>query len=308
METNATRPPLTVFCGKGGVGKTTLSLALGLWHADRGRRVVVVSSHPLSELALTVSLQGLKDSHATAAANLFVVHIDPREILGNKVRQQIPSELLARAVLSSRLYQNLVEVAPGLKEIAFLARLRQFAERQALDGQPEGYDLLIWDAPATGHFLQTLRVSRNFDSLMSGPFAVLGRDLVHFFSDPANIRLVPVTILEEMPVDETIEMCRELEDDLSMRPSVLLCNLASPMLSAPDETYRELAAKAAAGGPGSAGMSVVLDRHAGERDLFSRLVQSISAPLHIVPRVTRWASDLDLLQSLGRTLGELLPA
>ncbi len=297
---------MTVFCGMGGVGKTTLSLALGLWHAEQGRRVVVVSSHPLKELALSVSLHGLKESYPLAAANLFVVHIDPREILGNKVKQQIPSELLSRAVLSSRLYQNLIEVAPGLKEIAFLARLRQFAERQAVDGQSEGYDLLVWDAPATGHFIQTLKVSHNFSSYMSGPFGALGGDLVRFFKDPVNIRLVPVTILEEMPVDETIDMCSELEKDLDMRPSILLCNMASPLLSASLETYQDLAERASADGPEMAGLKVVLDRHAVERALFDRLSQSMSVPLRIIPRVTRWASDLDMLQTLGKTLGELL--
>ncbi len=47
---------LVIFCGKGGVGKTTLSLATGLKHAMRGQKVLVVSSHPLAELALSVSL------------------------------------------------------------------------------------------------------------------------------------------------------------------------------------------------------------------------------------------------------------
>ena len=306
MGTDRERSPLVIFCGKGGVGKTTLSLALGLWHADQGRRVVVVSSHPLGELALSVSLHGLKESHPVAAANLFVVHIDAREILGNKVRQQIPSELLARAVLSSRLYQNLIEVAPGLKEVAFLARLRQLAQRHAVEGQAGGYDLLIWDAPATGHFVQTLKVSRNFDTYLSGPFAVVGHDLVHFFADPANIHLIPVTILEEMPVDETIEMCGELQRDLNMRPSLLLCNLTSPLLSASNETYKDLAAKAAAGGPEAAGLRIVLDRHQGERALFQKLVQSMGVPLRVLPRVTRWVSDLDLLRTLGATLGGFL--
>ena len=72
--------PLTIFCGKGGVGKTTLSLAFALWHAREGRRTLVVTSHPLAELALSVSLAGLEQKQPQAAANLFVVHIDPREI------------------------------------------------------------------------------------------------------------------------------------------------------------------------------------------------------------------------------------
>ncbi len=306
MELDTLRSPLTVLCGKGGVGKTTLSLALGLWHAGFGRKVVVVTSHPLSELAVSISLQGLKESHPAAAANLFIVHIDPREILGNKVRQQIPSEFLCRAVMSSRLYQNLVEVAPGLKEIAFLARLRQLAERRVLEGQVEGYELMIWDAPATGHFLQTLRVSRNFDTYMSGPFAVLGRELTRFLSDPRNIRLVPVTILEEMPVEETIEMCGDLEKDLNMPPSAVLCNLASPLLSAPDAVYRELDSLAPQNDSGAGDLRMVLDRHAAERDLFTRLRQAVNVPLHIVQRVTRWTSDLELLQTVGNTVGTCL--
>jgi len=71
---------LTIFCGKGGVGKTTLSLGLGLWNANLGRKTVVVTSHPLTELAVSVSLRGLKEQNPLAAANLFVVHIDPQHI------------------------------------------------------------------------------------------------------------------------------------------------------------------------------------------------------------------------------------
>ena len=53
---------LAIFCGKGGVGKTTLSLAAALKYARKGHKVLVVSSHPLSELALAVSLEDLSKS------------------------------------------------------------------------------------------------------------------------------------------------------------------------------------------------------------------------------------------------------
>ena len=68
----AAQSKIIVFCGKGGVGKTTLSLSMALRRAQSGKRVVVVSSHPLSELAVAVSLTGMADMFPKAASNLFV--------------------------------------------------------------------------------------------------------------------------------------------------------------------------------------------------------------------------------------------
>jgi anion-transporting ArsA/GET3 family ATPase len=293
---------VTALCGKGGVGKTTLSLACGLWYANSGERVVVVTSHPLKELAVGVSLHGLKEQHPQAADNLFVVHIDPREILNNKVKQQIPSDFLARTVLSSRLYQNLVEVAPGLKELAFLARLKQLAERQSVEGGAECYDRLIWDAPATGHFLQTLKVSKSFDTYMSGPFAILGRELFAFLSNPDAIRFLPVTILEEMAVDETIELCREMQKEIGVRPAGIICNLASPLLGSTDEQVRDLGEALASQASNAEELRFMLDRHIAEQGLFARLQSAVPAPFHIVRRISKWDTDVDLLLSIGGVL------
>ena len=280
-----------------------MSLAFGLRQANQGRRVVVVTSHPLSELAVSISLHGLKEKCPFAAANLFVVHIDAKEILGNKVRQQIPSAWLANAVLSSRIYQSLIEVAPGLKELAFLARLHQLAEHQSQEEGGESYDLLIWDAPATGHFLQTLRVSRNFDAYLSGPFALIGKDLTRFFSDPAKIRIFPVTTLEEMAIEETVELCEKLAADLGTKPAGVICNLASPLLAEPPSTLENLYQQYA-GDERCGDLGYVLDRHAIERNLFHKLQDSVDAGCRIVRRKPNWASDLELLLDLSRQLGE----
>jgi anion-transporting ArsA/GET3 family ATPase len=297
---------LIIFCGKGGVGKTTLSLAFGLWNANRGRKTVVVTSHPLPELAVTVSLHGLKEKYPHAAANLFVVHIEPREELANKVRQQIPSPILAKAVLSSRIYQSLIEVAPGLKELAFLSRLRQLAERQPKEGITGDFDLLVWDAPATGHFIQTLKVSRNFDAYLSGPFAMAGRDMLQFFSNPGNIHLFPVTTLEEMAVEETIELCGQLAAELELQPSGVICNLASPLLAFAGSEYDRLCSQMLEENPDAADLRFILDRHAIERALFRRLNACVGAPSHIIERKPGWSSDLELLMNLSEEMGKCL--
>jgi hypothetical protein len=293
---------LTVFCGKGGVGKTTLSLALGLSSARRGLRTVVVTSHPLAELAVSVSLHGLRASLPSAAERLFVVHIDPREILTSKVRQQIPSRLLANAVVSSRLYLSLVEVAPGLKEIAFLARLRQLAETRTQESG--GFDCLVWDAPATGHFLQMLRASRDFETYMSGPFSMLGRELSAFFADSSRLDIIPVTTPEEMAVEETIELCGKLESEFRAGAAAVVCNLSSPLISADDDEFDRLRALWRGKG-GAEQADFVFDRIAIERELYRRLKSSVTAPLFAVQRRVGWDSDLQLVLGLAETLGDL---
>lgn len=295
---------LTVFCGKGGVGKSTLGLAFGCVQAGRGLRTLVVTSHPVEELALSISLQGLPERSPQAAANLFVVHIDAREILAARVRQYFRPAVLAGTVLSSRLYQNLVEVAPGLKEIAFLARLKQLAESGGKEGKP--YPCVIWDAPASGHFLQTLRVSRGFDQFLTGPFSTMAKDLVRFFNQPGNLRVVPVAILEEMAVAETLEMCGTLRSSLGIDPAAVVCNLVSPLLPLPEAELQALREAAGGGGADAEGHRLVLEKHLQERAFYRELERAIRSPLHLVERVPSWSVDLDLLEAVGASLAQCL--
>jgi arsenite-transporting ATPase len=299
------RHPLTIFCGKGGVGKTTLAVAHALGYARQGKRALVVTSHPLPELAVSLSLAGLKEKAPQAAASLFVIHIDPRELLQRAVRQHIPSQALAGAVVSSRIYQSLIEVAPGLKEIVFLERLREFAVRQAAPEDAGGYDLVVWDAPATGHFLQTLNVSRHFKLYLSGPFAALGRNVARFFSDPANLALFPVTTLEEMAVEETAELVHKLAE-LEMRPRAVVCNMTSPALAG--TATKGIAAEGILlpAGADDPGLRFILDRLVVERALFERLRSEISVSATAVERRHRAGTDLDLLLELSERMGEML--
>ncbi|MBI2822633.1 MAG: AAA family ATPase [Acidobacteria bacterium] len=304
MSEDSAKRPVIIICGKGGVGKTTLSLALGLLHAARGKKVVVVTSHPLPELAVSVSLDGLKEADATAAANLFVVHIDSRQVLAKMFQGQMPSKLLARTVLSSRVYRSLIEVAPGLKEMAFLSRLRELAERRSESDDQFSFQMLIWDAPATGHFLETMRVSQKFDMYLSGPFASQGREMAEFFSRRANLLLLPVATLEEMAVEETIELCDKLQRELSIEPAGTICNLVSPMLASPEEAFQDLG-RFAETGPAPE-LKFVVDRHRVERAMFRRLRSASRAPLHPIQRVPSWKTDLELLSALA-TLMEAVP-
>ena len=297
--------PVTVFCGKGGVGKTALSLAFALRHADEKRRALVITSHPLAELALSVSLAGLKELHPVAASNLFVIHIDPKEVLQGVVRHNTGSSLLADTVLNSRLYQSLVEVVPGLKEIAFISRVRDLAVHGSGPEALQGFDLIVWDAPATGHFLRMLQVARDFDSYLSGPLALLGKSLAGFLANPQSLTVLPVATLEEMAVDEVIELCQKLNGELGLQPAAVVCNMASPLLGIPEQEWEELRRTFAGELTGSRDASFILDRHAIERSLFGKLCLAGGTPTHILPRKGASNSDVVFLLELAGQMGDL---
>jgi hypothetical protein len=297
--------PVTVFCGKGGVGKTTLSLAFALRHAARERRVLVITSHPLRELALSVSLAGLKESQPVAASNLFVVHIDPKEVLQGLVRQNAGSSLMADALINSRMYQSLIEVVPGLKEVALISRVRDLAVQGSGPEAPQGFDRIVWDAPATGHFLRTLEAARDFDSYLSGPLALVGKTLAGYLTDPSSLTLIPVTTLEEMAVDEVIEMCGKLAGGLGLRPAGLVCNMASPLLGSSEEEWEKLGRTFSAEVSGSPDASFLLERHAIERALFGKLRLVGGIPTHILRRKADSNSDVELLLDLAAEMADL---
>jgi anion-transporting ArsA/GET3 family ATPase len=286
---------LVIFCGKGGVGKTTLSLAAGLKHAIRGQKVLVVSSHPLAELALSVSLEGLSARFPAASGKLFVNYINPRDLIADVVHKHFPVPVMAQKILDSAIFNNLIEVAPGLKEFFFLGRLQELAER------PE-YDLLIWDAPASGHFLSTLRAAKNFEVFLTGPLSTAGAQLHRFFSNSHNIQLYPVTPLEEMAITETLEMTQAMASDFHVPCTALLVNLASPMCTAPEAAVEALGSLK----DSSPAMHFAVERGLMERERWVNLRAALPAPQLAIPRITEWSNDLDLLARIGERM-DLLP-
>jgi len=287
---------LAIFCGKGGVGKTTLSLAAGLQHAMNGHRVLVVSSHPISELALAVSLDGLSARFPQAAPNLFVIYIDPRDLIADLVNKYFPVPMMAKKILNSSVFTNLIEVAPGLKEFFFLGRLQELSERRgAANPATSAYDYLIWDAPASGHFLSTLRAAKNFEVFLTGPMAAAGAQIHRFFSNRKNIQLFPVTPLEEMAIAETLDVAKAMATDFDLTCSAVLLNCASPLCSATESDI----AKMQATPDSSPAMHFAVERGLTERQRMVELRERLSLPQLLIPRITNWANDLDLLVRIG---------
>lgn len=297
-------PSLKIFCGKGGVGKSSLALAWGLAAAGSGEKVLVVTSHPLEELALSVSLDGLSESDPEAAENLFVIHIDARRVLADMVRRQIPSRMMTNAVVSSRIYKSLVEIVPGLKELAFLSRLKNIAEGE--EDAPHPYRYVVWDAPATGHFIETLKVNKSFELFLTGPFAVEAASVAEFFSS-IEIDLFPIANLEEMAVEETLDLVSRVAKVAKLQPNAVLVNMVSPAAFLSERDFEAFADALRREVPSREAREFVSGRCGVEREQLAVLRSKIARPHFPVNRISQEGADLQFLMEITEQLRPIHP-
>jgi anion-transporting ArsA/GET3 family ATPase len=163
-----------------------------------------------------------------AGGGLWLQNLKPRQVIDRIVRERIPLETVARRVFGSTVYQHFTEGAPGLREVAVLGHaLRKV---RGLDGGPgEPFDLVVLDAPASGHGVSLLTAPRLLSEVIrQGPFGEMGAELAELVADPQRTAVVVVTAPEEMPVAEALELQDGLRSRLGRDPDLLLVNGCYP--------------------------------------------------------------------------------
>jgi anion-transporting ArsA/GET3 family ATPase len=199
--------------GKGGVGKSTVATALGLVAARHGLRTIV------AELASQERVQGLfgEDEgepfrELELAPGLFTISIDPQHAMEEYLR--VKAGPFGQALGSSRLFQAFAMATPGMRELLSIGKVWELAQLHRRTRGAAPYDLVIVDAPATGHGVGLLRTPRTFaDIARVGPIAHQGRTIAETIADPEFTGVVAVATPEEMPINETMALADELARD-----------------------------------------------------------------------------------------------
>jgi anion-transporting ArsA/GET3 family ATPase len=214
--------------GKGGVGKSTLSAALGLVLARSGKRVLMVELDPRESLYQLLDVDPSGGAIVQVLPNLYLQNLKPRSVLDAVVREQLGIELLWRRVLASPVYRHFAEGAPGLTELAVLGHAFRVVSGLAEEGTPP-IDLVVLDAPATGHSLSLLAAPQLVsDVIHDGPFGRMARELAEFIGDPSKCGVIVATQAEEMPVQEAIELIEAFDARMSRAPELVMVNSLYP--------------------------------------------------------------------------------
>jgi anion-transporting ArsA/GET3 family ATPase len=216
--------------GKGGVGKTTVAAAIA-WAATRnGKRVLVAMANAKERLSYLLEVAPIGPHNQTVAEHLDAVNIVPQHALEEYGLMVLKSRTLQRAIFKNKLVTGLLRGTPGIEAWSMLGKAFFHAKELQPDGRKR-YDLVIFDAPATGHGLDMLRVPKVLVEV--APPGLLRREAeeaIELFRDPSRTGVVLVTLLEEMPVNETIELHAALRDELRMPVHTLVVNRVLPQL------------------------------------------------------------------------------
>lgn len=221
---------LLVVTGKGGVGKSTLTAALGRALARVGRRALLLEIDPRESLYQLLDVEPSGGEFTRVHHGLWVQNLSPRAVLDEIVRERLGIDVLSRRLLASPIYRHFAEAAPGLKEVAALGHAFRVVNGRGGTRAPD-VDLVVLDAPATGHGVSMLSAPQLVSEVIrEGPFGRMGAELAEFISDAEQCGILVATAAEEMPVQEAIELIGSLRARLDRRPEVVLVNAVYPVV------------------------------------------------------------------------------
>jgi anion-transporting ArsA/GET3 family ATPase len=291
---------LLVVTGKGGVGKSTVAAALGLAADRRGLRTIVVEVAARNDLsrALGASDDAGVCAERAVSDRLHHISIDPQRAMEEYLRQQLPIGPLAALLAHSRIFTALSAATPGMRELLTVGKVWELAqhERRARGSRP--YDLVVLDAPATGHGLAMLQAPGTFAAVARvGPVAKQGRAVASFLGDSRQTAVLAVSTAEEMPVTETLELRARLRALLGLDLSLVVVNaVVRHRFSGDDE--RTLWAAPPSPARHAALFAATWARH--QRTQISRLHHSLrDVPLVTLPFVFGSALDAAALERLS---------
>jgi anion-transporting ArsA/GET3 family ATPase len=210
--------------GKGGVGKTSIAAALALLAAQRGKRTMVCEIDAKGDLAGSFESGPLDFQPRELAPNLVGMAMDTEESLKEYLRLQLKVPLLGRIGPLARTLDFVADAAPGVKEILTVGKLCYEVRERA-------YDLIVVDASATGHVVSQLAAPQAINELVKvGRVRDQTAWMVDILGDPAMTAAVIVSVPEEMPVTETLELAARLRNETDVHLAAVVVNKVLPEL------------------------------------------------------------------------------
>lgn len=298
---------LVVVTGKGGCGKSTVAAALAVAAAARGIEVIVAEVDARADVARALGATGRPEPSVEVelAPRLHHVSIDPDSALRHYLADQLPSRALADTLLSSRVFPYFVAATPGMRELLTIGAVWDLTQEESRRTGERLYDLVILDAPATGHGLAMLEAPSTFErAAQAGRIAGQAGQIDALVRDPSRTAVVAAARPEELPVNETIDLAGELAERLSVTLAAAVVDRVHGDPLTPEESRRVAAAGV---DPAATGAALAVHRRAeAEHDEIDRLRRSLDCPVVTLPEIPSVDLGPEEIARLAGPLEELL--
>jgi anion-transporting ArsA/GET3 family ATPase len=306
--------------GKGGVGKSTVAAALGVAAARHGKRTIVCEVAQQERMSQVFEHEGVGYHETEIAPDLFGFSIDPQRALEEYLMLQIKIRPLYDLMFKNRVFTYFAAATPGLRELVTVGKVWELAQLDRRVKRGSKYDLVIVDAPATGHGLGLLRTPKTFSDIARvGPIKRQADAIYNFITDESLTAVCAVAWPEEMPVNETLDLQGRLQDELGMELDRIFMNGIYPELftEAEEKTITERYEQALDAAGSNGGIELVrkaalraalseATRARGHRDQLARLEKEARQDVVELPFLFEPRLDMDAVERLADTVEEAL--
>ncbi|HEX7278076.1 MAG TPA: ArsA family ATPase [Solirubrobacterales bacterium] len=296
---------LVIVTGKGGVGKTTVAVALGLRAASEGKRTIVCEVAAQENTSRLFDHTEVGFHEVEMEENLWSISIDPDESMREYVLLQLKVRAMRDMLFRSRIFNYLAAATPGLKELVTIGKIWELAQLDRKVKSGRKYDLVIVDAPATGHGVGFLQTPRTFASIARvGPIHSQAQTLDRFITDHEHTGAAIVALPEEMPVNESVSLEKDLRDEVGVAVDRVYLNGLYP------ERFKKREAEALSrleeenGAANAAARAALAEfgRARSQRQQLSRLKKGVEAPVKTLPFLFEPELDLEAARKLAGRL------
>ena len=221
------RRRVVILTGKGGVGKSTNSAVLALIGAQMGKRVLVIEVDAKGNVPDYFDSPRVGFRYRKLHRNVYGLSMQLKESMQEYLAMMLRMPRFSLKPLESFL-QYTSGAIPGLKEVLVTGKIYYEEKARQSDGSYR-WDLIVVDGAPTGHVVSQLAAARNLGHLMrGGPIREQAVRVADMLADPARTAVVLVTMPEEMPVNETIDLAHRLATETDITPMALVLNQLQP--------------------------------------------------------------------------------
>jgi anion-transporting ArsA/GET3 family ATPase len=217
---------LILVVGKGGVGRSTVAAAIAGRCAALGRKTLLYETNANDRFGAYFGKPPVGEAATQLAPNLWAVNATPASALAEYGLMILRWKSVYEMVFENRVSKAFLRAIPGLDDYALLGKV-WYHTTEEKRGAPV-WDTVVFDMPASGHSVSMLRVPWVIvDTVPEGPLTRDARTVKAMLRDPARTSAVLVTLAEEMPVNEAIELEAKLIA-LGIVPQQMLVNQVFP--------------------------------------------------------------------------------